>query len=123
MGTGTTATAAGCARPHSFNVANILNPRVGSTTGGQHYGQISTTTGMNTGSATMEGSHNSNIASKLDPRVDSDMVKRTRHDAMAGSSYDNPCPADTAGPYSSNIANKLDRRVPCDLDNRNYARY
>lgn len=55
----------------------------------------------------------------MDPRVDSDMDNRARHNAMAGSSYGNPQSGATAGPHSSNIANKLDPRVDSDRDNRN----
>jgi hypothetical protein len=90
-----------------------------------HYGHtgtsggLNTTGGMHTSSTTTTGPHSSNIANKLDPRVDSDMDNRARHNAMAGSSYGNPRSGATAGPHSSNIANKLDPRVDSDMDNRN----
>jgi len=64
------------------------------------------------------GPHSSNIANKLDPRVDSDQDNRARHEAIAGSSYANPKAGHTAGPHGSDMANKMDPRVDSDLDNR-----
>ncbi|KAJ5619637.1 hypothetical protein N7510_003621 [Penicillium lagena] len=69
--------------------------------------------------STNAGPHSSNLANKLDPRVDSDLDNRARHQAIAGSSYGNPLAGATAGPHASNTANKLDPRVDSDLDNRN----
>ena len=82
---------------------------------GNTYGN---TYGSSTTTSTNAGPHNSNVANKLDPRVDSDMDNRARHDALAGSSYNNPVAGATAGPHSTNTANKLDPRVDSDLDNR-----
>jgi len=79
--------------PHDSNVANKLDPRIdsdrdgsrtneqyGSSTGGYGssntgYGSSNTEYGSSNtgyGSSTTTGSHNSNLANKLDPRVDSD---------------------------------------------------
>jgi hypothetical protein len=81
----------------------------------------------NTTSSTNHGPHSSNLANKLDPRVDSDRGKclihvmgdirkfenanswiadnRARHQAMGG----------TAGPHATNVANKVDPFVDSDL--------
>jgi hypothetical protein len=57
-----------------------------------------------TGTTSTTGPHNSNIANKLDPRVDSDADNRARHEAIGGAH----------GPHSSNLANKADPRVDSD---------
>jgi hypothetical protein len=57
------------------------------------------------------GPHHSDIANKLDPRVDSDQDKRARHEAMASSSYAHPKAGHTAGPHGSNVTNKTDPRI------------
>lgn len=75
------------------------------------------TTSSGYGGSSNAGPHGSNMANKLDPRVDSDMDNRARHQGMASSSY-NTTGQSTAGPHSSNMANKLDPRVDSDLDNR-----
>jgi hypothetical protein len=80
----------------------------------------------NSASSTNHGPHSSNLANKLDPRVDSDRGKslvsletsesirmanswvtdnRARHQAMGG----------TAGPHATNIGNKVDPLVDSDL--------
>jgi len=121
--------ASNTAGPHTSNFANKIDPRVDSDAdgsrnfgaaqygaGGRQTGNTGTfgnqqhgnTGGAFTGSAAANnGPHNSSLANKLDPRVDSD--------AMATGPASN-----TAGPHSSNLANKLDPRVDSDLDgNRN----
>jgi hypothetical protein len=70
------------------------------------------------GSGGTAGPHNTNIANKLDPRVDSDQDNRARYEAIAGSSYANPKVGPTAGPHGSDVVNKTDPRVDSDLDNR-----
>ncbi|KAH8690784.1 hypothetical protein BGW36DRAFT_389321 [Talaromyces proteolyticus] len=76
--------------------------------------------------STNAGPHSSNVANKLDPRVDSDLDNRARHQNLAsggvpsGSSYATPgsgSAQQTAGPHDSNLANKLDPRVDSDVDN------
>lgn len=71
------------------------------------------------------GPHDYNISNKLDPRVDSDLDNRARHqqlsgsNAPAGSSYTTPGSGNaqqTAGPHDSNLLNKMDPRVDSDLD-------
>jgi hypothetical protein len=113
-GYGTGSTNAG---HHSSNMANKLDPRVDSDMDNRGaYGGSTGTFG--TGTSTNAGPHDSNIANKLDPRFDSDLDNRARHEAMAGSSYNNPGPAaKTAGPHGSDMLNKLDPRVDSDLDN------
>jgi len=122
----------GTAGPHSSNVANnqigttgahggsidpynpnVVDPRVDSVGAdnltrhpgprGGAYGPtgVSSTT-------TNAGPHGSNLANKIDPRVDSDIDNRARHQDMGGA----------AGPHGSNIANKIDPRVDSDRDNR-----
>lgn len=86
-----------------------------STTGGHHYNTRSTNAGP----------HDSNMANKVDPRIDSDMDNRARHQHMgttgapAGSSYASTGAGQTqgsVGPHKSNVLNKLDPRVDSDLD-------
>ena len=88
-----------------------------------HHSQSSNTSSSNA------GPHSSNIANKVDPRVDSDRGKlpipyflsilherilnplkdnRARHEAMGGAH----------GPHDSSTANKMDPRVDSDRDNR-----
>lgn len=141
------ATAEGASGPHGSRVANALDPRVDSDRdhsatvgGGGRYGNATgpndgygTTTGTNTGFAggisnsTNAGPHNSNLANKADPRVDSDLDHRgNRHGANTGGafgaagSYATPgsgTTQNTAGPHNSDLANKLDPRVDSDRDN------
>jgi len=87
MGTGTGHTGSTTGGPHNSNIANKLDPRVdsdrdGSYTVGNTYGTgntygSSTGTGMTgTGgynSKSTAGPHKSDMANKLDPRVDSDL--------------------------------------------------
>ncbi|KAJ6037097.1 hypothetical protein N7540_001376 [Penicillium herquei] len=62
------------------------------------------------------GPHKSDMANKLDPRVDSDLDS---HGAAHGANSLNTGPASTtAGPHSSNLANKADPRIDSDMDNR-----
>jgi len=84
---------------------------------------------MNTGygnnmGSTNAGPHSSNMANKLDPRVDSDM-DGSRNAGMAGNTgtgmagntgYGNNMGSTNAGPHPSNVANKLDPRVDSDRD-------
>ena len=80
---------------------------------------VGTGTGIGHGTTTSTtGPHSSNLANKADPRVDSDMDNRARHQGLASSSYNTSGGSTTAGPHSSNVANKLDPRVDSDLDNR-----
>ena len=88
------------------------------------------------------GPHNSKLANKVDPRVDSSKQKGKFFSAVShiifkgkerlinttdhwGSSklgdarnYGKGSPEGTTGPHSSNIANKLDPRIDSDRDNR-----
>jgi len=110
----------------------------GTTTGvhgsGIHGAQTSTTgtyptTGTTGGlsSSTNAGPHDSNLANKIDPRVDSDLDGRgNRHGASTGhgifgASGSHATPGsgtaqNTAGPHNSDTANKLDPRVDSDMD-------
>jgi len=90
------------------------------TTGVGHAGTTGTTLAGTTGIGHSDtrntgygaGPHSSDIANKLDPRVDSDLDGRgQRHvagetNATAGSSS----AQNTAGPHSSDLLNKLDPR-------------
>lgn len=98
-------------------MSNIVKKVEDALTGNHH----------NSASSTNHGPHSSNLANKLDPRVDSDHGKilhamggllrlmricsllnpdnRARHQAMGG----------TAGPHATNVANKVDPLVDSDL--------
>lgn len=71
--------------------------------------------------STNAGPHSSNLANKLDPRVDSDADGRTNMGLAAygpggaNSAATGPA-AGTAGPHRSNVANKLDPTVDSDAD-------
>ncbi|KAE8379283.1 hypothetical protein BDV26DRAFT_171872 [Aspergillus bertholletiae] len=70
------------------------------------------------------GPHKSDIANKLDPRVDSDLSKQKKPSnagiggAGGASSIHTGSAQKTAGPHTSNTGNKLDPRVDSDRDNR-----
>ncbi|RPA83514.1 hypothetical protein BJ508DRAFT_66928 [Ascobolus immersus RN42] len=122
------------AGPHNSNVANKLDPRVDSdrdgragglggshnthTAGGfgsQHQPGATSTYGTSTNA----GPHDSNMANKLDPRVDSDRDGRATHGTAGGAfGSHNTHSTSTAGPHSSDAANKLDPRVDSDRDGR-----
>jgi len=103
---------------------------------------VTTGTGTGTGihGSTNAGPHNSNVANKLDPRVDSDRDGRAAygdtttgahgtHDSHLsstgthagsgahGSNLPGPAP-NTAGPHKMDILNKLDPKVDSDMDGR-----
>lgn len=125
---------------------NKLDPRVdsdldgsrnmGATTGtsgtysGTHAGNSHGLTGTGTtggmSNSSNAGPHDSNLANKLDPRVDSDLDGRgNRHGAQTGgvfgASGSHATPGsgtaqNTAGPHNSDMLNKLDPRVDSDAD-------
>ncbi|EGR47717.1 uncharacterized protein TRIREDRAFT_49366 [Trichoderma reesei QM6a] len=126
---------------HSSNLANKADPRVdsdldgsrnmgmkshgathGTTTTGSSTG-TSGTTGFGSGSNATRtaGMHSSDMANKLDPRVDSDL-DGSRNMGMKSHGFGNdpqttgPAP-NTAGPHKSDMMNKVDPRVDSDLDN------
>jgi hypothetical protein len=142
------------AGPHSSNLANKADPRVDSDldgsrnagasqygTGAQHTGTTGTGfTGSNTagtlgthGSSTT-GPHSSNLANKLDPRVDSDQdgsrnagaaqygagahqTHGTTGSGLTGNHGTTGGYGSTnAGPHDSNLLNKADPRVDSDRD-------
>ncbi|KAJ6010611.1 hypothetical protein N7451_002023 [Penicillium sp. IBT 35674x] len=81
------------------------------------------------GGATNAGPHDSSMANKMDPRVDSDMDNRanqarTGNQNLGGSSGSDPYGqsrtggSSNAGPHDSSMANKMDPRVDSDMDNR-----
>ncbi|KAH9207403.1 hypothetical protein DL95DRAFT_396089 [Leptodontidium sp. 2 PMI_412] len=135
------------AGPHSSNLANKVDPRVdsdldgskrvGGTTGttgtsgysGTHAGNhTGTHTGTHGGisSSTNAGPHDSNLANKADPRVDSDLDgKGNRHGANTGGVFGasgshatagSGTAQNTAGPHNSDLLNKIDPRVDSDRD-------
>jgi len=153
-----TGTAEGAAGPHNSRTANAADPRVdsdldnrartgGTTAGGVTGGTAGTGYGGTTGASgsTNAGPHTSNMANKLDPRVDSDM-DGSRNMGAAGSMGTGSTGTTTgtgyggthtgnsmgtatgtsgglsnstnAGPHNSNLANKADPRVDSDLDGR-----
>jgi hypothetical protein len=131
---------------HNSGIANKLDPRVNTGTAGTTGATHTTgTTGAGTGThagnhsgshhtgttgglshSTNAGPHDSNMANKADPRVDSDLDGRgNRHGAntggVFGTSGSHATPGsgtaqNTAGPHNSDMANKLDPRVDADLD-------
>ncbi|KAI0454361.1 hypothetical protein F5B21DRAFT_243015 [Xylaria acuta] len=84
------------------------------TTGG--YGSSTGTAGAfgSTGATGREGPHSSNMANKLDPRIDSDR-SGARMGNTAGDQYGSG-PEGVHGPHSSRIANAADPRVDSDRD-------
>ena len=75
------------------------------------------------------GPHDSNVANKMDPRVDSDLDGRgNRHGAATGASAGimgasgshatagSGTAQNTDGPHNSDMANKMDPRVDSDRD-------
>jgi len=88
---------------------------------GQHTG---TTGGIS--HSTNAGPHDSNLANKVDPRVDSDLSgSGNRHGAATGGVFGTSgshatagsgTAQNTAGPHNSDTLNKLDPRVDADLD-------
>ncbi|KAF4546655.1 Period circadian protein [Lasiodiplodia theobromae] len=90
---------------------NTTGTGYGNTTG-TGYGNASSTTGStqyDDPRSSNHGPHSSNIANKVDPRVDSDFDNRARTGNQTGAA---------AGPHSSNLANKADPRVDSDRDHR-----
>jgi len=149
--TGHSGTAEGVAGPHSSRIANAADPRVdsdldGSRNAGAHThntthtgaGYTGTTTGTGvTGNgysgSTNAGPHSSNIANKLDPRVDSDRDGSRNLGGNSNTAYSGTHAGNhvgntgtvgglsnstNAGPHDSNLLNKLDPRVDSDLDGR-----
>jgi len=130
--------------PHDSNMGNKMDPRVDSdrdgsgNMGAAAYGPGAHqntsgfgSTGVGSGSNNY-GPHDSNLANKVDPRVDSDRdgsgnmgaaaygPGSHQHSGAAGGhttglTGSGPA-ATTAGPHSSNLANKLDPRVDSDRD-------
>ncbi|KAF2397373.1 hypothetical protein EJ06DRAFT_457368, partial [Trichodelitschia bisporula] len=124
------------AGPHSSSLANKLDPRVDSDMDGSRNagastygpGAHNTSTGTSAGygaSSNTAGPHDSNIANKLDPRVDSDRDGSRN----AGAAAYGPGGHQTAGgygttgytgthtgPHDSNIANRMDPMVDSDRD-------
>jgi len=134
--TGTTSGTNTTAGPHSSNMANKLDPRVdsdldgsrtagktgygSSTTGTSGYGSSTTGASGYGSSNTTAGPHSSNLANKMDPRVDSNLDgSRTAGNTGYGSSTTGTSgygsSNTTVGPHSSNMANKADPRVDSDL--------
>jgi hypothetical protein len=137
-GTHHSGTAEGVAGPHSSRAANAADPRVDSDldgsnrhtgatqntssglTGGNTYGSGTTTggtgyTGTSTTGSTNAGPHNSNLANRLDPRVDSDLDGSNRTHAgigTAGAGYGSTHTAHTGtgahtGRHAGNTGNSL----------------
>jgi hypothetical protein len=102
----------------------------GTHTAGTHTSGTHTTgtgaTGHNAGVAGTHGTagpHDSNLANKADPRVDSDMDGSRNYGAAQhgpGAHHNTGTTlgsgSNTAGPHSSNLANKADPRVDSDMD-------
>ncbi|KAI1308462.1 hypothetical protein F5Y03DRAFT_89058 [Xylaria venustula] len=84
-------------------------------TTGQYDGATGTTGAYgSTGATGREGPHNSNLANKLDPRIDSDRSGQ-RLGNTAGDQYGSG-PEGVHGPHNSRIANAADPRVDSDRD-------
>jgi hypothetical protein len=86
----------------------------------------SNTTGIGSGNAgsTAGRPHSSNLANKVDPRVDSDNspgnygnTSGTYNNTNSGNNYGTSHGGSTnAGPHKSNLMNKVDPRVDSDMD-------
>ncbi|RYO81756.1 hypothetical protein DL762_006945 [Monosporascus cannonballus] len=113
--------------PHSSRAANAADPRVdsdrdhraapGSTVGGSHgYASSDNYTHSSTGptAGSREGPHGSNMANKMDPRIDSDR-SGTKFGNTAGDQYGSGREGQH-GPHSSRLANAVDPRVDSDRD-------
>ncbi|OAL57099.1 hypothetical protein IQ07DRAFT_594520 [Pyrenochaeta sp. DS3sAY3a] len=131
--------------PHDSRLANKADPRVdsdrigtaGNTYGAGHGTTGHSTTGGLTGSSTTggygttghsdpTGPHDSRLANKLDPRVDSDRVGAAGNTTGAGGyvtgqygssttgGYGTTGHNDPTGPHDSRLANKADPRVDSD---------
>lgn len=110
---------------HNSRTANAADPRIDSdrdhraaptsTVGGSHAYTSNDNYTHNTSSTTdNEGPHNSNLANKLDPRVDSDR-SGTKMGNTAGD-YHGSGREGVHGPHSSRLANAADPRVDSDRD-------
>ncbi|KAJ9322632.1 hypothetical protein DTO027B3_6402 [Paecilomyces variotii] len=132
------------AGPHGSNTANKVDPRIDSDrdnraagtygSSNTYGGGSSDTYGSNTyGSGSSNyGPHDSNLANKADPRVDSDLDNRGTTGGYGslgagagygssntyGSSDNYGSGSSNYGPHGSNVANKLDPRFDSDRDNR-----
>jgi len=135
------------AGPHDSNIGNKVDPRVDSdrdgsrNAGGASYGPGGHTTGSGIGgtqgygSSTNAGPHDSNIANKVDPRVDSDRDGSRNAGASSygpggnqtsshtgagltgtGAHTGTHTGSNTAGPHNSDMLNKMDPRVDSDRD-------
>lgn len=116
-GTGAGITGAGTTHTGTHGLGGTTGQ--GSTLGSSTHG----TTHPVTGTTANAGPHDSNVANKADPRVDSDRDHRARHETVTatdlGATHGTGTTTSTnAGPHDSNIANKLDPRVDSDRDNR-----
>jgi len=143
----TTGTSEGVHGPHTSRLANAADPRIDSDHDGSRNAGVahnshnagagytgSGVTGNGYSGSTNAGPHNSNIANKLDPRVDSDRdgshnLGASNNSAYSGTHVGNSAGNHTgtvgglshstnAGPHNSNLLNKADPRVDSDLDGR-----
>jgi len=105
-------------------VEHVLHKDSTHTTGAHTTGTH--TTGTHTGHSTNAGPHDSNIANKADPRVDSDRDGSRNagaasygpgaaHSGVTGT-YGGHGHSTNAGPHDSNLLNKADPRVDSDRD-------
>jgi hypothetical protein len=92
-------------------MSNLLN-KVKEALSGDNTHETTTHTTETHSTSTNAGPHSSNIANKVDPRVDSDLDGSRNMGARRQDNFG----ATTAGPHNSNVANKLDPRVDSDLD-------
>jgi hypothetical protein len=127
--------------PHNSNLANKVDPRVdsdhsrggyGNTSGNYsnptgNYGSHPIGTGYGNIPSTTAGSHSSNLANKVDPRIDSDNSPDnygnngnntvTYNPTSSGNNHGTSHGESTnAGPHKPNFMNKLDPRVDSDND-------
>lgn len=95
--------------------AGIGSTGVGHSTSGPHVGGTGTHGGISNSSNA--GPHNSNLANKADPTVDSDLSGRGKHvhsNVLGSGTHATPgsgTAQNTAGPHNSDLLNKLDPRV------------
>lgn len=135
-GYGTSNTTTG---PHNSSLLNKADPRVDSDNSRGNYGNTtgydsnpnttgySNTTGYGSPTSPTSGPHNSSLANKVDPRVDSDNSRSNygnttstynnpNNSTRYGTSYGDNRDTTTDGPHKSKLLNKLDPRVDSDMD-------
>jgi hypothetical protein len=123
--TGSGLTGTSHATTHGTTGSGLTGGLTGTHAGNSHGSHHTGTTGGISHSSNA-GPHDSNVANKVDPRVDSDLDGRgNRHGAATGgilgasgshATAGSGTAQNTAGPHNSDLLNKVDPRVDSDRD-------